>query len=222
MTQFSPFPLHVLSFLYSGKTVTLLNQPGVDVDMNRDLYRHIIESTETRMKERHFKYATTGAFAQVAPPVVKARTRMKSRKTTIFKESREVTLETKKPALEVHEDSESEVEVVTPPKSPPLEPFHPSQRLLDFLKRDSHNKSKSLGVMNLPRLNLASKSALRHETARSSPGKKTDRSRRLKKNPSERWSIPRQGSVTPFSGLRKAPVAPRKSMDFVSVDILGL
>ena len=148
MTQFSPFPLHVQSFLYSGKTVTLVNQRGADVNMNSDVYRKVMETTEDRMKERHFRYATKGSFAQPLLPPSKPHLRKRTRKPnsqptnlpTMAASAAKVPIPVEKDESESESDSESPEPVVG-------NPLQPSQRLLDFLKSDTHSKSKSMHAL---------------------------------------------------------------------------
>lgn len=138
MTGNSPFPAHVQSYLYSGKVITLADHVGANVDMNRDTYRKVMEFTESRMREQHFKYATKGAFAQQIVQSVRTRTRKKTKKPTIQPEN------TTKPHISVQEiDTESETE--EEPVLPVINPLKPSQRLLDFLA--GHKKTHSVPVL---------------------------------------------------------------------------
>ena len=140
MTGTSPFPAHVQSYLYSGKVITLVDHVGVNVDMNRDTYRKVMECTESRMREQQFRYATKGTFAQQIVQSVRTRTRRKTKKVSakpeaVFKQETIVQ--------EVREDTESEAEeehIVTM-----TDPLKPSQRLLDFLA--GHKKTLSATVL---------------------------------------------------------------------------
>jgi len=140
MTGNSPFPAHVQSFLYSGKVVTLADHVGANVDMNRDIFRKVMEVTESRMREQHFKYATKGAFAQQIVQSVRTRTRKKTKKPTAQPE----TVATPQINVqEVQEDTESETE--EEPVFAVTNPLKPSQRLLDFLA--GHKKTLSVPVL---------------------------------------------------------------------------
>lgn len=143
MTKFSPFPVHVQSYLYSGKTVTLINQRGADVDMNSDVYRKVMETTESRMRERHFRYATHGTFAPSRAPPPKPRVRKRTRHISQQPPS---AVQTGPVAADPPESSESETEqeLQSPVAAYPL---HPSQRLLDFLGTTNHTKAKSLHTL---------------------------------------------------------------------------
>lgn len=139
MTGWSPFPAHVHSYFYRGKTITLADHVGVDVDMNRDTFQKLFESTETRMREQHFKYATKGMFAQTQLQVTRPRIRKRTKKNTVRVETAVAPQTTVNDVRECSDsESEEEVKIKT-------DPLKPSQRLLEFLS--DHKKGMSLPVL---------------------------------------------------------------------------
>lgn len=137
-TRNSPFPKHVLRFLYGGKVVTLVDRRGAQLDFQSDRYRSILSDIGEKFHRDHFSCAQLPLPSPSASPKPVRKT--KRIPTTVLTASQ---LQSSPMSREI-EDLSPVSSVYEPEMS--RSPPQPSSQLLHFLHHppSSHSKHKSL------------------------------------------------------------------------------
>lgn len=135
-TRNSPFPKHVLRFLYGGKVVTLVDRRGAQLDFQSDRYRSILSDIDEKFHRDHFSCAQLPPPSPSASPKPVRKT--KRNPTTVLTVSQRQSTPTSREYADL-----SPVSSVYEPEMSSIPP-QPSSQLLHFLRHSSsHAKHKS-------------------------------------------------------------------------------
>lgn len=137
-TGSSPFPKHVLRFLYGGKVINLVDHRGAQLDFQADHYRSILSGIDDKFRRDHFSCGQVPLSPAASPTASPKPLRKAKRNPTTFLSANPLQ---SLPTSSENADLSSVSSVYEPemPSSPP----QPSRELLHFLRSGSHAKKKS-------------------------------------------------------------------------------